>query len=362
MSAHRLYDSWFKRICELLPAERITRVRNVAWMIVGLYLSQSIHLSCMARRLPFMARLTSITDRFRRLMDNQAFEVHAWYRTTAKQLLAEAARCGSVRLIIDGSKVGAAHQLLIVALAYRQRALPIAWVWVRGARGHSKVSLQLELLRMVHALLPDTAHVTLVGDCEFGAMTVAQQLEQWHWSYVLRQQGDTQVCVSHTALHWQPFEHLVTGRDTIAWYEHAIVTLKHLHHAHRLAYWATGEKEPWLLMTNLPTARAALKAYRRRMWIEEMFGDWKGHGVQLEKTHLRGSARLSRLVFLVALLYLWLVTQGRRAIKSGERRLVDRSDRRDLSVFRIGLYLMDRYGTQGRYPAVHLTPYFQSVR
>jgi hypothetical protein len=98
------------------------------------------------------------------------------------------------------------------------------------------------------------------------------------------------------------------------------------------------------------------------MWIEEMFGDWKDHGVHLEETHLRGSARLSRLVFLVALLYLWLVTRGTQAIKSGERRLVDRSDRRDLSVFRIGLYLIDRYSTHGRYPAVCLKPCFESVR
>ena len=350
------------RIRELLPAERITRVRNVAWMVVGLCLSQSVHLSCIARRLPFGAKLTSITDRFRRLINNQAFAVHAWYRPIAKELLAEAARCGTVRLILDGSKVGAGHQLLIVALAYRKRALPIAWDWVKSARGHSKTVMQLELLQLVHSLVPDSAKVVLVGDCEFGDMPVGQQLDQWHWDYVLRQQGDTRVCVSRTKMVWKFFISLVTGRDEIVWYAHAIVTLKHLHHTHLLAYWATGEKEPWLLMTNLPEARLALKAYRRRMWIEEMFGDWKHHGVRLEQTHLRGSAHLSRLVFLVALLYLWLVTLGARAIKAGARHLVDRKDRRDLSIFRIGLYLIDRYGTQGRYPAIRLKPYFESVR
>ena len=34
---------------------------------------------------------------------------------------------------------------------------------------------------------------------------------------------------------------------------------------------------------------------------------------------------------------------GSRAIKDGLRHLVDRPDRRDLSLFRIGLYLRDRY-------------------
>jgi hypothetical protein len=149
LSAHHLYDTWFNRIRELLPAERITRARIVAWMVVGLYLSQSVHLSCIAWRLPFVAKLTSVADRFRRVIHNQAFAAHAWYQQIAEALLAEAARCGTVRLIVDGSKVGAAHQLLIVALAYRKRALPIAWDWVQCARGHSKVEMQLELLQWV---------------------------------------------------------------------------------------------------------------------------------------------------------------------------------------------------------------------
>jgi hypothetical protein len=45
-----------------------------------------------------------------------------------------------------------------------------------------------------------------------------------------------------------------------------------------LAYWEIGEKEPWRLATNLPDLSMTLRYYRRRMWIEEMFGDNKSHG------------------------------------------------------------------------------------
>jgi len=362
MPAHHLYNTWFKRIRELLPKERVTRVRNVAWIIVGLFQGQSVHLSCIAQKLPFKAKLTSTTDRFRRLINNPAFAVRTWYKPIAEALLADASRCGTVRLIVDGSKVGAAHQLLMVALAYRKRALPIAWDWIPTARGHSKTALQLKLLRFVHSLMPDSAEIILTGDSEFGRIPVAQQLDRWHWGYVLRKKGDTHVCISHTSLDWQLFSNLITVRDQIGWYTHAIVTRKHLYHTHLLAYWATGAKEPWLLMTNLSDSRLALKSYRQRMWIEEMFGDWKRHGVCLEQTHLRGRDHLSRLVFLVALLYLWLVAFGARAIKSGQRHLVDRKDRRDLSLFRIGLRLLDRYISQNQYPTIRLRPYFETVR
>jgi hypothetical protein len=89
-------------------------------------------------------------------------------------------------LIVDGTKVGFGHQLLVVSLAYRGRSIPIAWTWVRHVRGHSSAYKQLALLNYIRKLLPVNAVVFLVGDSEFGAVEVHQWLDQWHWYYVLR--------------------------------------------------------------------------------------------------------------------------------------------------------------------------------
>jgi hypothetical protein len=78
------------------------------------------------------------------------------------------------------------------------------------------------------------------------------------------------------------------------------------------------------------------------MWIEETFGDIKGNGFNLESTHLRNFLRLSRLTLAVFLLYVWLLAFGSKVIKSGKRRLVDRSNRRDYSIFRIGRNMIER--------------------
>lgn len=82
------------------------------------------------------------------------------------------------------------HQLLIVSLAYRKRAIPIAWTWVKHVRGHSSVLKQLALLNYIRKLLPEGAAVFLVGDCEFGSVEVLKWLDQWHWFYVLRQKSE----------------------------------------------------------------------------------------------------------------------------------------------------------------------------
>jgi len=108
------------------------------------------------------------------------------------------------------------------------------------------------------------------------------------------------------------------------------LTQKHLDATGLLACWKPGEDEPWLLATNLPDVTTTLRACRYRMWIEEMFGDWKGHGLDLERTRLGHFLRPTRLTFAVPLWYLWLVTRGSQMIKAGQRRLVDHRNRRDL--------------------------------
>ncbi|MDW8317050.1 MAG: hypothetical protein RMN53_04265 [Anaerolineae bacterium] len=88
-----------------------------------------------------------------------------------------------------------------------------------------------------------------------------------------------------------------------------------------------------------------MQAYQRRMWSEEMFGDLKLHGFDLESSHLRHFLPLSRLTLAVALLYVWLISIGSAVVKHGERHLVARADRRDLSIFQIKLPLdLSPYG------------------
>jgi len=93
------------------------------------------------------------------------------------------------------------------------------------------------------------------------------------------------------------------------------------------------------------------------MWIEEMFGDLKKHGFDLESTMLHTFLRLSRLTLAVAYLYVWLMSLGGRTIRRGLRPLVDRSDRRDLSIFQIGLRSIQRSLTNALTFSISLCSY-----
>jgi hypothetical protein len=358
MSVNRFYHIWFRQIGQLLPDERITRVRNFVWLMVGIYQSKSVHLSDIAGKIPGPGKELSIVRRLSRFLANPRVRVRKWYAAVARNLLQSMAQTvGEIRLIADGSKVGFNHQLLIIAIAYRRRALPIAWTWIRCAKGHSSARKQLALLAYVGSLIPENVPVLLVGDSEFGAVPVMSQLEKWHWDYVLRQKANHRVRLAGSYT-WRRLGDLIHKPGQSIWLGSALLTAKYAHPVNLLVHWKVGEDEPWLLATNLSSRGDTLRAYRRRMWIEEMFGDFKGNGFDLESTHLRHFARLSRLTLAVALLYVWLVSTGARAIKNGQRHLVDRKDRRDLSIFRIGLRLVERRLTRQLPISIPLCPVY----
>ena len=268
--------------------------------------------------------------------------MHAWYEPIAKQWIEVQWRhLREIRLIVDGTKVGFGHQLLMVSLAYRRRSIPIAWMWIKQVRGHSSAKKQIELLQYVKTLLPKKAVVFLVGDSEFGSIAVLKPLNQWRWYYALRQKSNTgfRVVKSDT---WQSLGSFVKKSGDSVWLPKGFLTQQHTFPASVLVYWKAGEKEPWCLATNMSDRKLVLQSYKRRMWIEEMFGDLKRHGFDLESTMLRTAEHLSRLTLVVAYLFDWLISAGAKIIRMGLRHFVDRKDRRDLSLFQIGWRFIDR--------------------
>jgi hypothetical protein len=95
-------------------------------------------------------------QRLRRLLLGP-INVRKWYDPLATELLESQAQHGQIRLIVDGSRVSFHHQLLMVSIAYRRRAVPIVWTWVKGKRGHSSSAKQLALLKHIPARVIDTA-------------------------------------------------------------------------------------------------------------------------------------------------------------------------------------------------------------
>ena len=265
MMTNQLYHKLMQQIEQILPKERITRKRVLAWLMTCLFLGRNPYANRLGNKIPGKAKKISKAERLRRWLNNRAVHVRTWYKPVAVELIKQAVTSKqTLRLIVDGTRVGSNHQLLMLALAYRRRALPIAWTWVRCRRGHSSASKQLALLAYVHSLIPKEVQPVLLGDSEFGATCILKQLETWQWQYVLRQKGRYLVSTSSDDV-WQRFDKLVTQVGQNAWHPNSWFTAQHQHQTNLLALWRTGEELPWLLVTNISEPKVALRLYTRRV-------------------------------------------------------------------------------------------------
>lgn len=321
-------------LLRFLPDERKNRRYNLALLMAGLFLARKVHLGHIVRKWPLRARLVSLTHRLRRFLDNRHLAPARIYRPFARLLLARLSGA-PVRLILDVTKIGFRHRMLTVSVAYRRRALPLAWSVHCGRKGHVAVSAQKALLKQIRPLVSPRSSVVVTGDSAFGQVGLMRYLDHLRWGYVLRTSGAYKVQQAPGA-PWRRLDQMEICEGQTRYIGPVSFTQKHGCPTHLAMHWAQGETEPWLLVSSEPVSRRTLRQYAVRMWTEALYGDLKGHGFDLEATHLDDPGRLSRLVLGVCLVYVWLVALGSDVVKRGLRYLVDRRSRRDKSYFRIG--------------------------
>jgi hypothetical protein len=352
----RIYHTVFGQVSKFLAEERSTRRVNLALLVTGIYLGASVHLSYIVGQWPVKGKSVSLVNRLRRFLDNQRVQTLAFYEPFVEHLLAS--RAGQpVRLIIDTTQVGKNHCALVVALGLRKRALPLAWSVHKHAAGNTKVVAQIALLNYVYAHIPSDCEVTLVGDSAFRTGDLFQWLQIREWHFVIRQRKEVNVCVQPG--HWFPIARIPLKKG-----ETKVLKLRWMSSTAPVPdvwlvlHWDPRAKKPWILISDSGCLRTVLRRYRRRMWIEEMFGDMKAHGFELARTHLGDVTRIERLMLGVCICYVWLIATGSWVVKNGRRHLLDRKDRRDKSYFRLGLDWIMRCLSLGEPLHWRLLPYF----
>jgi tRNA(Glu) U13 pseudouridine synthase TruD len=110
-----------------------------------------------------------------------------------------------------------------------------------------------------------------------------------------------------------------------------------------LSCWAKGYHEPQYLVSNMATAEEACRLYEKRFRIETFFADQKSRGFHIHKSHISDPQRLSRLLIAACLSYIWIVYLGSLCEKEGWRSVIHRSDRCDISLFQLGLRLLEHF-------------------
>jgi len=336
-------------------------------LLTGLYRAEHVHLSAMADELPGPVQQTSKTRRMRRFLNNEEVDPDRWYCPVARMLLQEASQSGRLRILVDRLELSGRRRLLVAALAYRRRALPIWWR-VERQTGATGAELQASFLEELAELVPPEAEAVLIGDGEFHSVDLLERARQEGWAYCVRLHADTYVRTDGGRTDEEPTDEEQAWRECRAldpaegerqYVEDVrIVKSRDFGPVNLVYHWAEGEEEPWRLVTNLSPDFTVVRFYQRRMWIEELFGDWQEERFHLHQTRLYEPETLSRLILGLSLVYVWLVAVASYVVKRGWRPLVDRTARRDRSYLAIGLRWIKRRLRNREPPQMRLLPYF----
>lgn len=312
---------------------------TLAGMVAGIVAAGSSQLPKMAQKAPDKTKTESRVKRFTRFIQNRRITYEGFYMPFARDVVVSLSAGQPLLVVFDGSTVGRGCATLMASVIYGKRALPIAWLVKRGKKGHFSAEDHLWLFEQVRALIPDEADVIFLGDGEFDSVALQRAIDSAGWNYVCRTACSTLVTDGTTSCRigaLMPF----SGERYLSM-PGASVTQALYGPVHVVVWHERHYAEPIYLVTTLALAEEACHWYRHRFGIETFFSDQKSRGFHLHKSHLWDPERLSRLMLAAALAYLWMVYLGVTALHQGWYKQFHRSDRVDLSLFQLGLRLLE---------------------
>ena len=189
--------------------------------------------------------------------------------------------------------------------------------------------------------------MVLLGDGEFDGTRLQHTVQEYCWTYVVRTGSHIIVVWDGDCFRCETVGACIKPGTMVALTE-ARVTEDAYGPVLLLCCWAKGYKDPLSLVTNMASADDACRLYAKRFRIETFFSDQKSRGFHVHKSHLADPARLVRLLMAACLAYIWIIYLGALCAQDGWSSIIHRGDRCDLSLFQLGLRVLEHLLNEDR--------------
>ena len=330
----RPYDSLLDHFRQHLSGPD-SQLVNLALWVYGLFKARCCHLGRVADELPLEGQKDSIIQRLKRWLMNPGLVPQKLYLKLIAVWLKHWPDGAELTLILDRTEVADRFNILMLAVGYRGRAIPLTWD-ILSHEGACCFKEQKKLLDRIEPLLPAKALIALMADSEFRNIELFNYALERNWDYALGHKGDTMIFRKDLQT-WQRLDELPVQSGKPVFLEDVLLTQQHgFGPTNLIAFWDDEDDCARYRFTNRPANGFTLRWTRKRSWIEGMFRDFKSGGFQLDKTRLEHPERLDHLLLVMAIALLWFVAMGRRLVKMGLRQEIDSASRRARTYFQIG--------------------------
>ncbi len=328
----QLYRNLTAELQRRLPTATKPQARNLALLTQALVFSDNCHLPNLALQLPIDSQREHLIRHLMRFLSNHELTRYTHYFPLVRDLFADWPD-KDVNLVMDRTDIRQEKSILLLAVAFKCRAIPLTWrVLPFGGTG---TDVQIRLLKEIKPYLPKDKRVIFYGDTEFRAVDVQRYCRQQQWGWQLGVKSDT---LFHTGDgNWQPLRAFTVERGSRRYLQNITLTQSEAWpEVNLMVDWTHNWESPRYVICHHKATHMSWRRGRKRFWIEPTFRDWKSYGFDLESSHIDDNQRLDRLLLGMAVATLWLLHLGNWVRDTGRAHWLTADHRRDHSLFRLG--------------------------
>ena len=324
------------------------RLSFVALFLVALFRAKTVNLTELATVWGTNAEEASNYKRMQRFF--KSFDVNM--DKIAKMVMSIAGIPQPWILSIDRTNwsFGTTHfNILMLCVVYEGIGYPLMWTMLEKKKGNSNSTERMELLERFEKLFPHVEIDYLAGDREFIGKPwlsylmmdkpIPFRLRMRQTDKISRGKGQPAITGAHL------FRSLAIGETRIlpgkrwVWGRPVYVIGTRLDPKQK----SNKTDDDFLIVITTHHPEGALADYSRRWGIETLFGALKTRGFCLESTHFTDKMRLSKLLALLAIAFVWAMKAGIWRHSQKPIRIIKAHGRRARSLFRYGFDLLRRF-------------------
>lgn len=290
-----------------LPALSKPKSFVLAAFCIGMALAQRCKLRAIAEHLHPLGKPNTVERRLQRFLSQGKLPLPLVQLQLTRWVVRCCVRHRAV-LLVDETCLGEHLRVMVVCLAYQQRAIPLAWQCYPPEQypQGGQVALVLALLDRIAPALAGVAEVVVEADRGIGCSPkLLEGIASRGWYYLVRVQSSvrlrledgTEVSFGEQVPRGQSWQAACRAFKKHGWLE-----------CRALGYWGEESQEAWLLVTNHPKVGA--QAYGERMWEELSFRDMKSGMWQWQSSRVWVASHADRLWLVMAVGYVLMLFCG----------------------------------------------------
>ena len=350
-----------KKTLEKMIILSTPRLNNLIAIIIGIIASQSVVLSKISQELKdsySTGTEESKIKRLQRFLSNKAINPEKLYEFFAYRLLQKYKfKSKSIYIIFDHTTIDDRFVILQFSLKVGKRAIPLWFKLFRYKEDGNKDFMHVkEGLTFLHKILtPYKFDVTILADRGFKSVDLFKFIDETlNWKYCIRCTKDIGISIDGKNKIKKLDDIIPAKCSTKYFYNVKLTTQEYI--CNMAVCKAQEAKDVWFIANNIYEPYA-IREYKKRFDIEEMFKDFKSNGFNLEDTWTNDIHYAKMLYFCVCIAYSYIISLGVSCSKDKKNKLlgavksINRKKVRIYSLFTTGIKWFKRayYSRRDKY-------------